>query len=277
VFKVEGDTAHDVGIAPSGSNSADEAVTKASLPDASGESFLAVANGITGGNSSNYDPAPALAIDLKKSVKLQADEGFTDILVAHGSTDAGIVDIEEQDEGLLFDDLAYGDFSNYLSVETDNYTIFVKDSSGSETLGTFEANLNDLGVEGSAITVVASGFADPSSNNDGFGLGLWVATTQAGKMKELNNITSIDNPNKSKEDLKAYPNPFNDQLTVEWNNKGQKALNLKVINSLGQVVKQKEVATQPHTFNFEQLENGLYFLQVSENSKTIKTKTILKQ
>ncbi len=248
------------------------------MPATSGGSFLGIANGITGGNSSNYDPAPALAIDVKTSVRLQAQEnGNTDILVAHGSTDAGIVDIEEQNQGLLVDDLAYGNFSDYLSVTTDNYTVLVKDSSGSETVGKFEANLSDLGVENAAITVVASGFADPSSNNNGPALGLWVATTQTGKMTELTKITSIDNPNKSKEALKAYPNPFNDQFTVEWKNKEQKALNLKVINSLGQVVKQKEAATQPHTFNFEQLENGLYFLQVSENNETIKTKTILKQ
>ena len=52
-------------------------------------------------------------------------------------------------------------------------------------VASYSAPLETLSLEGAALTVVASGFLDPSVNSDGPGFGLWVALAGGGDLIEL--------------------------------------------------------------------------------------------
>jgi hypothetical protein len=109
----------------------------------------------------------------------------TDLLVFHGSTDAPEVSVWLMGgESALFT-FGYGDFAGYLGLPTDDYVLEIRTADGETTVVTYEAPLQTLGLEGAAITVVASGFLNPASNSDGPAFGLYVATAAGGDLIPL--------------------------------------------------------------------------------------------
>ncbi len=71
-------------------------------------------------------------------------------------------------------------------------------------------------------------------------------------------------------DFKLYPNPFSDEIYFE--NEGSNNYQLTILNSLGQVVREFEIAATTQVLNVSKLNPGIYFLRINnrEQSKTIK-------
>jgi hypothetical protein len=148
-----------------------------------GETYIAIANGIV--STTGYDPAPGFSLDVFPTAREAAtDAGNTDVLAFHGSTDAPIVSVWETGVGAgeIISDFAYGDFAGYLELGTMDYVLEVRDASGEVTVAAYAAPLATLGLEGAALTIVASGFLDPSSNSDGPVFGLFVALPSGGDL-----------------------------------------------------------------------------------------------
>lgn len=73
------------------------------------------------------------------------------------------------------------------------------------------------------------------------------------------------------------PNPFNVELQISSEMILDNA-SLKLFNSLGQLVKEiKNISGQNYTLNRDSLNNGLYFIQLSQNNKIIAYKKIIIQ
>ncbi len=150
------------------------------------QTYILVAEGII--SPSGYDPSTPFAIAVYPMGREMANmPDMTDMLVHHGATDAPTVDIYETGigAGLLVNDISYAEFSAYLELEPLDYIIEVRDETGSTTIAAFSAPLETLGLEGFAITVVASGFLDPENNSNGPAFGLWVASASGGNLIEL--------------------------------------------------------------------------------------------
>jgi len=176
----------NIGIAPGTSSGAGDILATYPLTLSSGETYVAIANGILSG--SGYSPAPAVTIDVMAlGQEAAATMGNTDVLVFHGSTDAPTVDVSTPGGSMtpLVDNAAYGDFTSYLELPTDDYTLNVTDETGATVVASFQAPLETLGLEDAAAVVVASGFLDPSMNNNGEEFGLWVALPAGGDLVEL--------------------------------------------------------------------------------------------
>jgi hypothetical protein len=110
------------------------------------------------------------------------------MLVNHGSTDAPTVDVVETSApaGTIVDNISYPNFiPNYLSLILGDYIVDVRDETGTTTVASYLAPLAFLDLEGSAITVIASGFLNPANNSDGPSFGLWVATAAGGPLLPL--------------------------------------------------------------------------------------------
>jgi hypothetical protein len=149
------------------------------------ETYVVVGNGIVSG--SGYNPAPPFNIYVYDMGREEATmAGNTDVLVFHGSTDAPTVSIWETGVGAgeLFT-FAYGDFAGYLELATDNYIIEVRDETGTVTVASYQAPLAALGLEGQALSVIASGFLNPGQNSNGPAFGLYVALASGGDLVEL--------------------------------------------------------------------------------------------
>jgi hypothetical protein len=184
-----------VAIAPGTSTSVADAIATFPFTLAEGEKYIIVADGITGLSSTVYTPAPAFNLEVFPMAREEAtDPANTDVLVHHGSTDAPTVDVVEVGvgAGIVVDDASYPQFAGYLELPTTTYQLAVQTADNATTVATYLAPL--VGLEGQAITVVASGFLAPENNGDGPGFGLWVALADGGALIELPQVAENDNP-----------------------------------------------------------------------------------
>ncbi|WP_254663228.1 DUF4397 domain-containing protein [Haladaptatus sp. W1] len=88
-------------------------------------------------------------------------DGMAKVRLAHVSPDAPAVDVTVMDgETTLFDDVGYGEASDYLEVEPGNYTLEVRgdtDSNDGDVAATFEVSLEP----GNCYTAFAAGYLTP--------------------------------------------------------------------------------------------------------------------
>jgi hypothetical protein len=180
----------DLAVAPAGAGVENAVATVNDVVLTDGETYVIVANGIVSGTG--YTPSPSFSLDVFAGAREEASQtGNVDVLVLHGSTDAPVVDVVEDNLGVtLADDLAYQDFAGYLELGLANYVLNITSEDGATPYFSYSAPLAALGLEGQAITVVASGFLDPSSNSNGADFGLWVALADGGELIPLPTATA---------------------------------------------------------------------------------------
>lgn len=147
--------------------------------------YIIVANGIvsTTGYMPNV-PFDLYVYDMGREVS-NGGSMMTDLVVFHGSTDAPTVDVHEETAGELADDVMYGTFAGYLELPTADYTVQVRNETNSAIVAAYGAPLSSLSLGGTALTVLASGFLDPSMNSGGPAFGLYVATAAGGPLLPL--------------------------------------------------------------------------------------------
>jgi hypothetical protein len=102
-------------------------------------------------------------------------------------------------------------------------------------VATYPAPLSTLGLNGAAIGVIASGFLDPSVNNNGPAFGLYVALPAGGDLVALSNTTGIKDSNFDKTNLRLYPNPAKDHVNVQFSLKKAGEVNIEIRNLSGAV------------------------------------------
>lgn len=190
----------DIDIAPGTSADVSESLFTATVNLVENENYIVVADGVL--DPTQFDDS-VNAIDFNLEVyegarQEAATSGNTDVLVHHGAPDAPTVDVVNQADGnVLVDDISYPEFQGYLELPTDDYLIDVTTADNSTKVAGYQAYLADLGLDDAAITVFASGFLDPSVNQDGPAFGLWVSLASGGPLVELND-----------EDFVPFPAPY---------------------------------------------------------------------
>ena len=146
-------TSFTVGIAPTGG----DVIADFPFELVPGGSYVVVATGLLGDATTPFDLAATGTTFGASSADVVGLE------VYHGSTDAPAVDIYAND-AILLSNFSYGDFSGFVEVPADDYTIGVAPTD-SEWIAAFTAPLSGLG--GGSVVVFASGFL---STQPAFGL-----------------------------------------------------------------------------------------------------------
>ncbi len=112
------------------------------------------------------------------------------------------------------------------------------------------------------------------NTNQHFG-DLWRYTMDAGCPQCINPNASITENETYKDELTIYPNPFYDQTTIQLNYLLDKAT-LFVFDTYGQKIKEiNNISGHNFTFSRENLNKGIYFLQLVEKNVTYSTKILL--
>lgn len=225
----------------------------------SSKTYIVVASGTVG--SGSYSPATAFdLVAIGEAREMSTNSGEVDVLVYHGATDAPTVDVVETQvgAGTIVDDLSYGMADGYLELPAADYDLGITDMTGATTLFSYDADLS--GLAGSAITVLASGFVDPSMNNSGSGFGLWVATAAGGALLELTNITGVEEF--AFEKLNAYPVPTDDQLTISFDSQISDLFNINIFGMDGRLVQSTSQqvinGTNQIELNVSDINSGFY-------------------
>jgi hypothetical protein len=242
-----------------------------------GETYVLVANGIV--SASGYDPVEPFDIYVYPMGREEASMmNNTDVLVFHGSTDAPTVDVVEVGvgAGTIVDNLMYGNFAGYLELGTADYRLAIKDETGTTTVVTYDAPLETLGLNGAAITVVASGFLNPGNNSGGENFGLWVALASGGELVELPQWLGV-NELINEASVNAYPNPTSNYLNIQYNLIENADVLVEVHDVLGSKVLEQQLGTrsnqtQNHKINVSGLKEGLYFVTINAGDSRVTKK-----
>lgn len=260
-----------IDIAPKTSTSVAQSIANFPLTLTANETYVAVANGITGLSSTTYTPAPAFDLSIyAQGQETATTSGNTSVLVHHGSTDAPIVDVAEVSvpAGTIVNDAAYGDFSGYLDLSNLDYVLEVQDQTGSTTVASYQAPLSTLGLADSALVVVASGFLDPSVNGNGPAFGLYVALPSGGELIALPESTTTNISEDDKINLTIYPNPATEIIFIT----GASNIKGNITNLSGKVV----LDFNSNSVDLSSLPSGLFFVNVNIN-ESVSVHKIIKQ
>jgi hypothetical protein len=174
----------DLVITPSGAPIEDGVALTVNFE--AGKTYVVVAAGNV--SATGYDPVVPFGLfvyDLGREAAV--NPANVDVLVFHGSTDAPTVTVWETGVGAgqLIADFEFGDFEGYLSLPLNDYILEIRDETGTVKVAAYEAPLATLGLQGQALTVLASGFLNPDNNSDGPAFGLYVALAGGGALVEL--------------------------------------------------------------------------------------------
>lgn len=232
-----------------------------------GEKYILVANGIVSG--SGYDPATPFDIYVFAGAREMATGmGNTDVLVFHGATDAPTVDVVEVEAGAgtIVDDLSYGEYAGYLELPTANYSLDVRDESGSTAVANFAAPLAELGLDGQSVAVFASGFLNPANNSNGEAFGL-LAVLPDGTALMLPNTTGVEESVINEASVNIYPSPATDWINIRFQIVKDSKVSIRITDLTGKVVYSSEKGTlgadvYRETIALSNLTQGVYLVNL---------------
>ncbi len=243
------------------------------------EKYILVASGII--SPEGYDPAePFTLVAYAGALQEATSPSNTDILVFHGATDAPTVDINEASAGLLVDNLSYGQFDGYLELLTANYALNITDESGSTVVATFTAPLADLNLYGESLTVLASGFLDPSVNSNGPEFGL-LAVKADGTALMLTNTSGVDDQAIEPSSFKIYPNPAFESVNISYKLKSKEMVSVSITDISGRVVKKigfgmKNSGAYEEKIAVDDLIPGMYMISILTSGDDVAKKLFIR-
>ncbi|MGV8114236.1 MAG: DUF4397 domain-containing protein [Lentimicrobium sp.] len=265
----------DIVIQPASSTDTTNALARFTYNLEENGKYILVANGIV--SSSGYTPVQPFNIYVYDNAREEATTGSnTDVLVFHGSTDAPVVDVVEvyAGAGTIVDNLAYGNFAGYLELPTANYRLEVRDESGTTTVAVFNAPQASLNLDGQAISLLASGFLNPSNNSNGAAFGLYAVLASGGDFVALGNTTGI-NENSLAQNLIAYPNPASAMVNISFDLKNSVPVSYEIYNTSGRMIMNTNLGTlnagnHLNRINTSVLPSGFYLVKINAGN-TIST------
>lgn len=268
-----------LGVAPKNSTSVADTIYSLTTTLTSDKRYIIVANGLI--SPTGYTPSAAAApfrlsiYDQGREISTSASDS-TDLLVIHGSTDAPAVDVNAG-SATLVNDIAFGNFASggYVKVKTNNYTLDLLNAAATTILKRYGAPLTTLGLDGDAITVVASGFLSPAANSNGPAFGLWVALASGGAMIPLPTSTASVTGIATNRNMDIFPNPTTG--TLNFTNKGGETMKkVTLISVTGAVVAEMSDVARG-SFDTTPLAKGVYILQAVDQDGNASVYSILKQ
>ncbi|HAP01359.1 MAG TPA: hypothetical protein DCQ93_05475 [Bacteroidetes bacterium] len=260
----------NIGVAPASSTSVNDTLKNFQVTLASGNRYVAIANGVV--NPANFASNPdgastAFTLFLQDNIQnMASDMSNVDFIAMHGSTDAPTVDVIARNVATLVNDASYGDITSYLSVPAADYILDVTPAAGSPIVASFAANLSSLG--GGSAVVFASGFLNPAANQNGPAFGLFAALAN-GTVVAFSNFTGV-NEIETKNNFRIFPNPANDILNFQFSDNSS-VDEISIIDAVGKKVMSISNSSVELNkgINISSLQSGIYSINVlSKNSFT---------
>lgn len=277
-----------VGVAPDTSTSAADIIAAFPVTLVTGETYVAIANGVLTPDSFAANPDGrniGFDVFIKEDAREAAlDPGAVEFFALHGATDAPTVDVIARGVATLVDNAAYGDMTGYLGVQPDMYVLDITPGDDNATIvASFDADLS--GLAGGAAVVFASGFLDPVANQGGPAFGLYAALANGTVIpfpahEDKDQRVAARGDGRIAELVQNRPNPFNPVTMISFALANGSHVHLAVYDVMG-----REVATLVNghrpagehqiTFNANGLDAGVYFCRLKAGDLSITRKMIL--
>lgn len=134
-------------------------------------------------------------------------------------------------------------------------------------------------------STATGGDASGSGGTAAYSIGQVVYTTNTGtngsvaqgvqQPFEISVVVGLED-NQISLNVKAYPNPTTDYLTLSVGNSELSNLNFQLFDISGKLIESKKIVNSSETIRMEELPRAIYFLKVINNNKEIKTFKIIK-
>ncbi len=286
----------NIGVAPETSTSVSDTIKNFAVSFEGGKTYVAMANGVV--NTSDFASNPngrdiAFTLFAKADAREQANyNNKVDLFAVHGSTDAPAVNIRAL-FGLSLSNIAYGDISNYVSLPSSRNWVIIYTTNPFQLVGVYNADLRTLG--GSSAVVFASGFLNPSANQNGESFGVFVALANGAVVQlpkilgkeaddymnkilgEYGEIVEVKEYNLDQN----YPNPFNPSTRIAFSIPNNANVTLKVYDILGtevaELISNEQKAAGRYEVNFDasRLASGTYIYKLQAGDFVQTKKMIL--
>jgi hypothetical protein len=157
-----------IDVAPSTSTSSADAIATFNVVLEADRKYVAIANGVL--NPAAFAPNPdgmntGFNIYLERWRDRTTSTNFVS-RVFHGATDAPSVSVLARDVAQIVNNLTYASSTNIVSVPASNYTLDITPATDEKTIvASFGADVSAL--SGKTAYLLASGFLDPSMNQNG--------------------------------------------------------------------------------------------------------------
>lgn len=252
-------------VAPGNSTSIDDAFYNFTITFEAGKTYIAVASGTRTDNG--YTPFKPFAVSVNSNARDTAlNPANTDILLFQGSTDLVPVNASEPGVGPIVNNVPYGVFLPYLEREATTYNFVLTNSETNQVIGDYTASFESLA--GKAVTILGSGFYNPSANSNGAPFGLWMAVPEGGPLVEIpNSIASV--AKNSLTGVSLYPNPAKSQVTINVP-AGSTTVKSVIYDIMGRQV----AAGNTNTLDVSGLTNGVYIVKADIDGKSFEQKII---
>jgi Domain of unknown function (DUF4397)/Secretion system C-terminal sorting domain len=248
------DEIFNVGIAPAGGNII---YTSPDLELDNSKSYTVMATGVVG------DPNTPFGLRVNENARFRASNtASVDLVLYHGAPDAPEVDVTLPTGTPIFDNIEYGEFSNYLSVPPASYTINLTPSTdNANVLAKYLADIS--GLTGGSATIFASGFFTPTGTEPA--LQVWVALPD-GTTFPLP-IVSSTNELPTLDQAQIAPNPVNSVLNLNMELSEATDLRFRIMDVAGRTIQDGNWGMLPSGNNTQQIEvsrllAGTYFLEL---------------
>ncbi len=261
-----------IDIAPGNSTSSAQSLYNLTTTLADGETYIAIANGIVSATGYTNPSSFGLSI-FAQGREVASNPAQTDVLVNHGSPDAPTVDVVETSvpAGTIVNDISFPSFAGYLELPNLDFTLDVRDATGTTTVASYSAPLQTLNLDGAAITVIASGFLNPATNSNGPAFGLWVATAAGGNLIPLPTVP-LSNADFAAENVKIYPNPTNSIINIDVPFSYEKS-EVSIVDVNGRTV--VKASSIENSIDVSGLTEGLYMLSLQVDDTLINKKIVI--
>lgn len=265
---------HNIGIAAGNSMSVNDTLANFVINLAADVDYVALANGVLSPNNFAVNPDAAstnFTLFVQDNMRKTANNSNeVDFRIVHGASDAPTVDIDARGVALLADNASYGDITPYLSVPNANYTIDVKDETGTTTVASFIADLS--GLAGGSAVVFASGFLTPPNNQNGLPFGIYAALTDGTVVAFPAETTSVNNVSGGIE-AAIFPIPAQNEAFLRLN-PADEVSSIQIADLTGKILQNIELKNNNELVQLpiENLVSGIYFVKISnaKGSSTIK-------
>lgn len=263
-----------VGVAPDDSTSASDSFYTETFTLTENETYVIIAGGIE--SATGYNPAPPFDLHVFDMAQETAiNPLMVDVLIYHGSTDAPTIDVYETEVGLgqIVNNISYSEYQGYFEFPSDNYTIELRNEDGTQGIAAYIAALESLGLEGIAVTVIASGFLDPSQNSNGPAFGLYAVSPLGGGLIPLP-PAPLAVTDFNKDLFQIYPNPVSDVFRIAGIDATEYEIGITDI--IGRRISEEMYNVEGNLIRVEALSSGLYIISLEVNGRVVGSKKFVK-
>jgi hypothetical protein len=233
-------------------------------------------------DTSLYAPNPegrstAVSVVMMRFETEGLQPGEVQLLFINGVTDAPTVDIVIQGGVIVVESLPYGEAAAQVALVPGSYTFDVVRHDGGEVLGTYMIDLSSYADQ--VVTMLLSGFLDPSANQNGPAMSLEVLETGV-QVVDVEPATETGNLPERTSLGQNYPNPFNPKTTIVYEVHSRQSVRLSVYDLLGREVatlvnETKAPGTYEVSWDATGQSSGIYFYRLIAGSFVETKKLVL--